>query len=82
MAELGGRGRFAAEALLERLSPANCGLRTLSATDLELRVERLVDPGEAAGADQLIDPVLPEGSAEVGIQATLQRSLYRGAAVQ
>ena len=36
--------------------------------DLELGIVRLVDPGEPPGADQLVDPVLPEGLTEVALR--------------
>jgi hypothetical protein len=76
MPELGGRRCLPAESLLERLVTRVLGLQNLEGDrDLELGVERLVDPREAARADNCVDSVLPEGLAEVAFRQS--RSLYR-----
>ncbi len=69
VAKLRSRGRFAPKSLLEDLVAGELRLEDLQCdVDLELGVERLVDPRKPAGADQLIDPVLPQGLSEVAFR--------------
>src|SRR5262249_27606086 len=69
MAKLRRRGRFGTKPFLEGLAASERRLKHLQRhVDLEIGVERLVDPRKPAGADQLIDPVLPQGLSEVAFR--------------